>query len=155
MDNLDRLTNMIAKGELKEALRILMDYSLKANLHAYKQVLTLSCQYHYWEHQRTLGLAPSMTEFKQIADATTSLLPMLQEKSSSKPSVDDFKLLRVKQLEYKIQQTYLLLGEWEQKRDIAENPNESRRSQIEIQKLRSVYEAYMNELQQVLVPFQA
>ncbi len=56
---------------------------------------------------------------------------------------------RVHTLKQKINDLYTLIGEWEQKRDLSENPSESQRSQLEINRLQSSLQGYQAELTQL------
>lgn len=53
---------------------------------------------------------------------------------------------RKKQLKQDIQETQELLSEWEEKRRYSENPNERKRSEIEIKRLQSYIKEYKEEL---------
>lgn len=145
----NEINEQVAKGNLEKAIELLIEYSRLKLPEVYQHALVLSCQLRNWNKQNNLGLNPPREIFIQVSVSITNLTSQLEENQNEELGIDRFKLFRIKQLEEKIIKTYQLIDEWEQKRDIAENPNEAKRSQIEIQKLKFVSQEYLDELNQV------
>lgn len=150
MNIINLIVKKITAGEVEDALDLMVDYSKRISPKTYNQALILSCQLRNWNSQNRLGTGPREETFNRITASTTHLLEELRDEQISQIPIEESQLFRISQIENQIKDIFILIGEWEQKRDLAENPSERKRSILEIQKLKSSSDEYIEELNNLL-----
>lgn len=78
METIDKIKDMIAKGNTEKALELLVEFAKTNNSPHYDEVVLLSGQFKQWKRQANLGLQQSSTELRRIE---MGMMNILQEKS--------------------------------------------------------------------------
>ncbi len=150
MNTVELISKKIISGNIKEALNLLLYFSRTTNQNIYNDTIILSCQLNNWFQRKDLGLNPAESEFNRIIASTTSLLEQFNDNETNEIPITALHSSRIEKIETNIKDVYVLVGDWEVKRDLAENPSERKRADLEINKLKLSIDQYLKELNELV-----
>lgn len=150
MDNIwSNVRELIAQGQLSEALNLLRQQP-GLDGEADTELILLQARLSHLEREERLIGTRQTIERNQL---TKNALDFIQkqenvratEKMAANPA-DFIANMRRNSLQQKIKDVYGLLEQWEQKQSLSDNPTETQRCSLEINRLQGILDGYVREL---------
>lgn len=142
---------LLAQDRLEELFAFLQKEWEENNLILFHHLIILSSRYQSWQKQSLKGLGPRPEELNEIRNNLLEIIGIWSKEvsQSNNSNVDDlseYNTIRQGHLNRRIKSGLSLMQEWEAKREIAENPAEVKRCNLQIKQLTKNLSQYREEL---------
>ncbi|MEM6631658.1 MAG: toll/interleukin-1 receptor domain-containing protein [Bacteroidota bacterium] len=144
MEELELAQTLISQGDLEESLKIVRSVTQKMGSVNYSQFVLISGRFYTFEEKLQKGLPIEQGELNSIRESVIRFIAQLKTKINY-PEYSSSSI-RKSHLESHIGRLTSQLKSWEEKRFIAENPDEEERCRIAIKQIQIYLKEYESEL---------